>query len=144
MYATPRTAMPSFKAGGPIYKCRFLELSTSADWTVTQANAGAADILFGVSGDYDKYPPSTPGATAGLHAETGDTVAVIFPGEIAILELGSGGATRGVGLIPDSDGKGVAVGATAGSTFYAQALEAGSAGDYIRVLVLPRNQLNVA
>lgn len=136
-YATPRTALPSLKAGGDIYKCRFVELSTSADWTCTQANAGATDIILGVSGDFDKSPPGVTGSTAGLHAASGDTVTVLYPGEVAMLQLGSGGATRGVGLVPDSNGKGVAYTANAGATFNAIAMEAGSEDDFIRVYIVP-------
>lgn len=141
-YATPRSAMPSVRANGNIACYRFVEIVTGTANSVTQANA-AGDYVWGVTTGVEKYPPGTPGATAGRHAEAGDTVDLIGWGEVALLEIGSGGVTQGRGVVSDANGAGVAVGATAGSTFHAIALETAAEGDIARVWVCAPNQLPV-
>jgi len=140
-YATPRSALPSPVAGGNIACYRFVEGSAS-DNTCTQANA-AGDRILGVTTGVEKLPSGTPGATAGRHAESGDTVDLIGWNNVALLEVGSGGIVRWAGVVSDANGAGVAVGATAGSTFHAIALETAAEGDVARVWVCAPNQLSV-
>lgn len=142
MYATPRTALAAPKANGNIACYRFVELVTSEDNSVTQANA-AGDYILGVTTGVEKYPPGTPGATAGRHAEAGDTVDLIGWGGVALVEVGSGGIARWRGVVSDANGAAVAVGSTAGATFHGIALETASEGDIARVFVCGPNQLPV-
>ena len=124
------------KAGADVYACRFVKLSTSDVGAVIQG-AAAADVCVGVSAQENFYPPSTPGATADLHAPSGYSCRFFPIGNEAVLELGTGGCTVGDTLCSDANGKGVVSSATAGKTFYAQALETGVAGDRVRVMVYP-------
>ena len=142
-YATPRSALPSPKAGGNIAVYRFLEVATGADFTVTQANA-ATDRVLGVSTGVERAPAGFVGSTADRAAIAGDIVDYIGWGEVALLEVGSGGLTRFQGVVPGANGAGVAVSSNAGATFAAIALEAGAEGAIIRVYVCPPTQLNVA
>jgi hypothetical protein len=126
----------TFKAAGDVYQGRFVMLSTSDTGSVVQAN-DALDLTIGVSGPFEFYPPGVVGSVDLLHAPTGKMCQVVMPGSIALLQLGTGGATVGATLAADADGKGVAAGTNVGNTFGAIALEAGSANDFIRVLVVP-------
>lgn len=127
--------MPPLVAGGDIRPCRFVKISTAADFTVLEADAN--EEVFGISTNATQDAP-IPNAD-GDAAEAGDQVHVNQPGTFALLELGSGGVTRGGWLKSDADGKGVAV-ATTGATaqFYgAKALESGSEGEFVKVIVWP-------
>lgn len=129
---------PNYVAGGNIYPSRFVKASTAADFRVLQATAN--DRIAGISGIGTNYPPIVdPAITVnGYHAVAGQNCRVHGENDECLLELGSGGVTRGGLLKSDADGKGVAV-ATSGTTKQfpgARALESGSEGDKIRVEVL--------
>lgn len=120
-------------SGGDIRPARFIKLSTSADHTVLESDAN--ERIFGVSIDAAQDAP-IPNAD-GDAADSGDFFRYFGPEEEATLELGTGGATRGDMLKSDADGKGV-VAASTGTTVQwigAEALESGSAGEKIKVLV---------
>lgn len=123
-------------AGGDINPCRFVKASTAADNTVLEADAN--ERVIGISGEGAQDAP-IPGAST-LAAASGEQLQIInTPEHRCLLELGSGGATRGDLLKSDADGKGVAI-ATSGTTiqhYGAIALQAGSAGDKIFVLFRP-------
>lgn len=127
---------PRLVAGGNIYPCRFVKMSTAADDRGLQATANDAPI--GISYPEGRYAPLSDVVTTNYHAIEGDPIGLYGDGEQCLLELGSGGATRGGRLKADADGKGVAV-ATTGTTiqqFGAVALESGSESEKIRVFVL--------
>jgi hypothetical protein len=125
---------PQMTAGGDIYPCRLVKLSTSADFKVLQATAG--DRPIGISQEGTRYAPGTP-ADTGIAAAAGDTPRVFGLGEICLLELGTGGAVRNDLLKSDANGKGVT--ASAGDEVGAIALESGAAGEKIKVQVISRN-----
>lgn len=131
----PNTS-PTLVAGGTIRPSRFVKLSAAADHQGLEADAN--ERVIGISGEGGKFPPLDDLVTTNVHAAAGDPIRLYGDGDICLLELGSGGATRGGRLISDNDGKGVAM-ATSGTTiqhFGATALESGSNGDKIRVQVL--------
>jgi hypothetical protein len=129
---------PNFIAGGTIAPARFVTMNpinaTGTAYTVAQATAGTGtegDIVFGISQEGSLAFNSTNAATVGLELE------VHGPGMVAMLELGSGGATAGQLLKSDASGKGINA-ATNKDRVGAYALEAGSSGDKIRVFVHPQ------
>lgn len=124
---------PQMRAGGTIEPCRFVKQSTAADFTLLQA--GTNERVFGISNEAAQAAPIPSAATAA--AVSGDDLNWYGNGEVALLELGSGGITRGAFLKSDTDGKGVAA-ATTGATMQevgAQAMESGAAGEKVRVVV---------
>lgn len=127
---------PSLKAGGDINPSRFIRLDTSDDNTAVECSAATAAIL-GISTDATKVAPQDGAST--LAAEAGDHVEWRKDGDVALLELGTGGATRGDTLTSDANGQGITT--TTDANFYgAIALESGSAGDKIEVLVTAYRQ----
>lgn len=130
----PNTS-PSFIAKGDIRPCRFVKIDTSNDFGVLEADANEDGI--GISQEGTKQAP-IPGAST-LAAADGENIQVYGPGEVCLLQLGSGGATRGGNLKSDADGKGVAV-ATTGTTIQlvrAVALQSGLEDEKIQVLIRP-------
>lgn len=125
---------PNFVAGGDIRICRFVKQSTSADYTVLEADANEQTI--GISQEGTNDAP-TSGASS-LAAASGDPVAVYGLGDVCLLTIGSGGVTRGGRLKSDADGKGVAV-ATTGTTIQqigARALESAAENELCRVQIV--------
>jgi hypothetical protein len=114
--------IPNLVAGGDISPFRFVELSTTAAFTGTQANA-AADTIVGVTDGSVKQFNATVNAAAGDQIN-------LQPTNTVQIELGTGGATTGALLTSDANGKAV-IGATGNACFYI-ALEAGVAGEIIR------------
>lgn len=115
----------SYTATGDVNPSRFVALVKP--YTVRQALA--ADEVIGISGTFTRRFDDT------THADDGESVRVFGPGEEALLELGSGGATAGDYLSPDSSGKGVIVTNGAADGVGAVALTDGSAGEFIPVKV---------
>lgn len=125
---------PGLVAGGDIRPNRFVKLSTSADNTVLEADAN--ELTFGVSSEATQDAP-IDGASANA-AEATDPLEVKTVGQVAKLEIGSGGVTRGAFVKSDADGKGV-LAATTGATAQnigAQALESASEGELANVLIV--------
>ena len=123
----------SLKANGDIRPSRFVKLDTSEDFAALEADANEAVI--GISGVGTQSAP-LPGVTA-LAASDELFLRYHGEGQMAMLEIGSGGITRGAALKSDADGKGVAA-ATTGTTKQHQgaiALESAAAGEIARVLV---------
>lgn len=121
-------------AGGDIRPARLVKLSTAADFTLLEADAN--ERCFGVSMDATQDAP-IPNAD-GDAAESGDHFMYYGAGEECVLEIGSGGVTRGAMIKSDADGKGV-LAATTGTTLQwvaAEALETASAGEKAKVRVL--------
>ena len=123
----------NYVAGGNVRVSRFVKSDTSDDFQVLEADAN--ERVIGISQEGAREAP-LPNVT--LYAgQDGDNMQVYQQGDICLLTLGSGGATRGSRLKSDADGAGVeiaAIGAT--QQFYgALALESGLEGEKIRVQV---------
>lgn len=123
-------------AGGTIVRGRFIKLSTAADNTALQAGANAM-----VHGIAEMAPRDAPidgaDATTIAAATNSDPVPYIPEGNVCLLEIGTGGVTRGAEIKSDSDGTGI-LAATTGATKQwvgAIALETASAGEFARVQV---------
>lgn len=124
---------PSFTAEGDIRPSRFVKIG-AADFACLEADANNETL--GIAHEGTEEAP-IPSVSTNLAASSGGQLRVYGEGEECLLELGSGGATLGGKLKSDADGKGVDI-ATTGTTiqyYGAVALEAGSAGDLIRVIV---------
>lgn len=124
---------PQVKAGGDINTARFVNLSTSDDHTVLEADAN--EPVFGISSEAAQDAPIPSAST--LAAASGDYLRVYTEGEICLLKIGSGGCTAGDRLKSDGDGKGVII-ATTGTTiqhFGAIALETAIENDLARVQI---------
>ena len=115
----------SYTATGDVNPMRFVALVKP--YTVRQALA--ADECIGVSGTFTRRFDAT------THAADAESVRVFGDGEEALLELGSGGATAGKYLGPDSSGKGVVVTNSGRDGIGAIALTDGSEGEFIPVKV---------
>lgn len=126
-------------AGGTINVCRFVKLSTAADFTLLQAAAN--NEIIGVATEAAKAVP-IPSASAVVAAEVGDPIQIKKPGEVGLIEL-AGSVTRGGKIESDADGKGVAMAATAGIRYVGGwALESGGAGARIKMLIWPQAVTN--
>lgn len=130
-------SVPVYLAGGTIRRARFVKVSTAANHTALEADANERTI--GVATDSGREA-AIPSVTADPPeaAQSGDPVEIAFSGDIALLEIGSGGCSPGDELKSDADGKGV-VAASTGTTIQeigAVALEDGSDGELVMVQVL--------
>lgn len=107
------TTGKAFTAGGTIRRARFVKLSTAANNTVLEADAN--ERIWGISQMGGRVAP-IPSVTDDPPnaAITGEQVGVYFPGEMTLLEIGSGGCEAGDYLKSDGDGKGVALAETSG------------------------------
>ena len=118
-------------ASADIRPCRFVK-SSAADFGVTEADANEA--IYGVSDQ------GTKAFDSSLAAAAGNQLKVFLPGAECLLELGSGGVTKGAGvyLKSDADGKGIAAATTGATSQFIGAipLESGAEGDLIRVRVV--------
>lgn len=123
------TQNPNFIAGETLYPNRFVVRDATDDNTVNMATAGL--LAIGITHEGSKYAPIPEVATVTL-AEAGDGVRVHGDGEEAYLDI-AGTVTPDDYLKPDADGKGVV--ASAANPFSAIALQNGSSGEQIRVLV---------
>lgn len=120
-------------AGGVIRPSRFVKLSTAADATMLEADAN--EMVCGISHEGPRDAPLD--GASGYIAESGDEFNYYSEGRVALLEIGSGGCTRGAALKSDADGKGV-LAATTGTTeqqIGAYATETASEGEFARVLI---------
>lgn len=125
---------PRLVADGKIYPCRFVKMSATKDHRGLQGEAN--DALIGISYEGGKRPPLSDLVTDNPHAEAGDPIGLLGPGEQGLLELGADVTPR-TKLKSDANGKGVPI-ATTGTTlqqYGAIALEGGKAGEKIQVFV---------
>lgn len=124
-----------FRASANIRPSRFVKRSG----TNTVAECGAGERMMGIGCEYANSG-HLPGQSEFL-ASSGEPVAFILNGDgqqedrPVLLVLGSGGATQGDLLKSDSAGAGV-VASVDKDCYGAMALEAGSAGEAIRVRLL--------
>lgn len=115
--------IPNLIAGGDIAPYRFVELSTSAAFTGTAANAASDNIVGVTDGSVYKFD-------ASLNAVAGTQIS-LQPSNTVQCEAGSGGVTIGCYLTSDSVGKAIKT-TTAGQVAYYIALEAANAGEIFR------------
>ena len=129
---------PSFFANGDISPSRFVGIA--ADFRVTQTLANGK--ICGISQEGTRrFPQPSASASDNLAAQLGESVTVYGQGHSGIfMELG-GPVTAGTWLKSDALGKGIACTNTGATPLAAEnagaiALQAGIAGDKIRVQVL--------
>jgi hypothetical protein len=124
----------SFQASANVRPSRFVKRSGA----YTVAEAGAGEVMLGVSGEGSNYPP-IPNQTE-YAAASGDPCTIIFVGDgqqddrPVLLTVG-GSVTQGALLKSDSQGRGVAV-ASNNDVYGAVALEDGASGETIKVRLL--------
>lgn len=128
-------ASKAYVAGGTIRVCRFVKISTAADFNVLECDANEA--VYGISQEASRETP-IPSVTTDPPeaAQSGEQLNVFTDrGMVVMLRAGTGGWTRGDELEADADGNGVTAGTTANSTrnIGARALESVSAGELGRV-----------
>ena len=127
----------AYVAAGTIRRARFVKLNPSANNQVLEADAN--EIVFGISQVGGRDAPIPENTTDPPNAAViGDHLNVHQLGVECLLEAGSGGWAADARLKSDADGKGVAI-ATTGTTIQhvgARALEAASAGELGRVVVM--------
>lgn len=115
-------------AGGNIAPSRFVKLSTTEGQVL---QCGANEAVFGIS-QASTRRLALAGWDDGYAAVEGENINVIGPGDdVALLELG-GTVAVGAYLKSNADGKGVTAN-TDKDQVGAQALQAGVAGDLIKV-----------
>jgi hypothetical protein len=120
-------------AGGQIRPSRFVKISTAADHTLLEADAN--EMAVGISAPGTRDAP-LDGASGDI-ASTGDQFEYSPEGTVCLLEIGTGGVTRGAEIKSDADGKGV-LALTSGTTNQwvgAIALESAVETEFARVLV---------
>lgn len=119
-------------ASGGIPVSVFVKISGSN----TVAKAGSGDDPFGISqgGGY-QAPIPTVTDNPVLAAANGISLNVFTDGMQCLLKLGSGGATYGQLLKPDTNGAGVAISGSGAEKYGAIALASGSEGELIPVQV---------
>lgn len=130
-------SVPMFVSQGTIIRSRFVIAYASENHTVEEADANERTI--GVATDSGRRA-AIPSVTADPPeaAQEGEQLEVRFPGEIALLQIGSGGCSPGDRLKSDADGKGVLI-ATTGTTIQqigAVALTAALEDELAEVLVV--------
>ncbi len=133
--------MPSFSkvANGNIPPCRFVKLDTSAADKVLVCGAGESP--YGVSGPGVRNVPGDIGLDDGYHAIAGHNCLVFGPPEKDVL-LEAGG-TITIGALLKSGAAGVAVATVTNLDIVgAIAMQAGVAGDLIRVQLIPPTGLS--
>ena len=130
---------PQLVAGGDVYPFRFVMVSTAEDTTALQATANAK--IIGVARPGTKFAPMSDLVTDNPAAEDGDTLPILGPGEVGLVELGDT-VVRGGYLKADADGKAVPI-LTTGTTlqrYGAVALQSGSSGNKVLVFVMPGSE----
>lgn len=124
-----------FIAGGNISPSRFVVLDTTYDSTVTQA--GTTNVrCIGVSQTGLAKAPGSAGATAYAGVD-GDPMQLYLPGDIAPVQVGAAGVTKGNMVRTDSSGQAVVALTSNAVLQWVQgiALENGSAGEIVNVLL---------
>lgn len=122
----------SFRAGGTIAPCRFLAADSSADEQVVQATVEGQPAL-GISQEGMKTAPGLTGSDNTVAAVAGDQLRVFGQGCDCLLELG-GTVSAGDEIMTTTAGKGEL--ATSGYYVNAIALQAGTNGKKIRVMIV--------
>lgn len=100
---------PNLVAGGNIYPCRFVKLSTSYDMTALQA--GDNEDAIGVSQEGTNYPPLSDITVSGYAASSGQNMRMFGLGDVCLVEAGDV-IVRGAKLKSDTNGKAVTIAST--------------------------------
>ena len=139
---------PPLSATGAVLVSSFVKMDSAVKYCVKQA-AGPQDLIIGVSQQGSYYTPGTPGSNTTKCTE--DNVDATHPSQIAVYGVGSvvrlqlsancGTILPGAILTSDTDGTGInldnpVIQALELSYAGAIALTNGSAGQFIRVLVI--------
>jgi len=124
-----------FRAGGTIAPSSFVKVSTAADNTALQCSA-ATDVVLGIAQVGMKRTPGLAGSDTAIAAQAGDVISIFSLGDVAPIQLGTGGCTRGDLLTSDSSGFGVT--ASTGNEVGAQALQSGTVGAQVLSRILCR------
>lgn len=128
----------TMRANGNILPSRFVAVDGTDNNSVLQASSGQRP--FGISSEGGREAP-IPSVSTVYAAQNEDNVNVYGLGMTCLLELGAG-CLSGHRLKPDANGKGIPILGTPNTIehYGAEAMEAGSAGDFIKVLVLLGSQ----
>lgn len=128
----------TMRANGNISPSRFVAIDASDNNSVLQAASGQRP--FGISSEGGREAP-IPSVSTVYAAQAEDNVNVYGLGMTCLLELGAA-CLAGHRLKPDSNGKGIPLAGTPATIehYGAEAMEAGSSGDFIKVLVLLGSQ----
>ncbi len=129
---------PQLIAGGTIYTCRFVKVSTAADDTCLQGSANCETI--GISQSGSNKAPLSDVVSTNYAAESGETLEIYGDGDVCLLEAGAV-ITRGALLA--SDGNGCGTTATAGQNVGAIALQSASASG-VKIRVQVRHQIKAS
>lgn len=128
----------TMRVNGNVAPSRFVSIDGSDNNSLLQSTAGQR--AFGISSEGGREAP-VPSLTTVYAGQDGDNMAFYGLGNTCLLELGAA-CLAGNRLKPDANGKGIQIAGTPGiiEHYGAEALEAGSAGDFIKVLVLLGSQ----
>ena len=128
-------ASKGYVADGTIRVCRFVKASSTTDFRVVEADAN--ELTIGISQEGSRVAPLPSETTDPPEAARVDEAVNVYSdiGMTVMLRIGSGGITRGLEIISDADGNGVAVGAVAETVYQvgARALETAVEGQLARV-----------
>lgn len=132
------TYSPNWIAGGNINPSRFVKVDTTSSEPYQVLQSSTNEQIVGVSQEGTRQAPGLPGSTTYAGEDT-YTLHVFGPGEVALIELG-GSVTQGDYLVSDVNGKATTASLTGGSIrrIGGIALENGSSGEKIRMLILPQ------
>lgn len=121
----------SLKATGTVAPCTFVTLDKNFDEQYVQSVGG--DWPFGVMQEAQRGTPGLAGSDATIAAQSGDTgPRIVQWGNDCLLTLG-GTVSPGNAIMPDSQGRGISC--PVGQYYGAIALQAGTTGVKIRVVV---------
>ena len=124
-----------FRAGGTIAPSSFVVMSTAADNTALAAS-GTSVVILGIAQVGMKRTPGLAGSDTTIAAQAGDVISIFSLGDVAPIQLGTGGCTRGDMLTSDASGFGVTAAST--NEVGAQALQSGTVGAQVLARVLCR------
>jgi len=115
-------ASKSYVADGTIHVCRFVKPSSSTDFRVEEADSN--ELTLGISQESGRYAPIPTVTADPVEAAIVDEQLNVFtdPEQVVMLEIGTGGITRGAEIVSDADGKGVAVAGTAATVYQVGAI----------------------
>jgi hypothetical protein len=128
-------ATHSTVAGGTIRRCRFVFQDSTTDFRVVEGTANCA--VTGIS-QQEGRTAAIPSETADppQAAQAGEALNIYqTPGDIVLLEIGTGGITRGDLIESASDGTGITALTTVETVrnIGARAVESAAAGELARV-----------
>jgi hypothetical protein len=135
--------MPTFlsnlpvQAAGSIQPSTFVSLLAGNDFGVVQCTASSIMPLGIAQVGFDRPPGLVqllPGAAyTDVAAASGEEFQIFYDSDVSPLRLGAGGCANGQLLVADSSGNGIV--GTVGQYYGAIALQAGSQGEIIQVLI---------